>query len=62
MTSFGWFAEEAAKHGRIMCCICFEGVPVEQAWRDPDGQAWDMCQTCGDSEHRVDVAPGDQQA
>jgi len=36
--------------GSVMCCICFEYTPPDQLWRDTRGQAWDVCQPCGDRE------------
>jgi hypothetical protein len=32
--------------GLVMCCVCFERVPADEAWED-DGQKWDVCRTCG---------------
>lgn len=29
--------------GLFMCCVCFALTPVEDAWRDDDEQAWDIC-------------------
>jgi hypothetical protein len=28
-----------------MCCICFAPLTIETAWKDADGQAWDLCAT-----------------
>lgn len=53
MTGFGWWNELAYLAGQFMCCICFEGFPVEQAWQDADGQRWDMCPACGWEQERA---------
>jgi len=33
--------------GHFMCCICFETFPLIEAWKDSQGQAWDMCKADG---------------
>lgn len=50
MTSFYFWQQLAAEAGRFMCCLCFEAFPLDQAYQDADGQAWDMCQACGQGE------------
>ena len=37
------------------CCICFDAVEVDDAYADPSGQAWDMCQPCGEGEERATI-------
>jgi nitrate/nitrite-specific signal transduction histidine kinase len=29
-----------------MCAVCYECWPVDKAWVDEDGQAWDECEHC----------------
>lgn len=48
----GYDSSLARFDGGFLCCICFERVENKDAWRDPDGQAWDMCQSCGEREGR----------
>jgi hypothetical protein len=49
VTNFGYWADRVPD-GQFLCCLCFEAFPTEQAWMDADGQRWDMCDTCGESE------------
>lgn len=30
----------------MMCCICFEYIPLEDLWTDESGQRWDVCKSC----------------
>jgi len=32
--------------GTVMCCLCFEAIPVDQLWVDNDGYKWDVCVPC----------------
>lgn len=35
--------------GLVMCCVCFERVPVDQLEVDPaDGRRWDRCTRCAE--------------
>lgn len=52
MTNFGWWQALAMEYGRIFCSICFESLPVEEAYMDDQGQRWDMCKECGEREVR----------
>jgi len=45
--------DEAGNLTHRMCCICFEYVPVDNLWRDENGQRWDMCQDCGNTEKGI---------
>lgn len=36
-------------HAGEVCCICFTGITSSTAWRDPRGDFWDMCVSCGDA-------------
>ena len=37
--------------GLVMCCLCFERVPIDQLATDPDdGQKVDVCQPCREYE------------
>lgn len=45
-------ADEDNNITHFACCICFEWVAPDDAWRDDGGQRWDMCQSCGREEGR----------
>lgn len=32
----------------VMCCICFDRVPIEKLSRDQEGRPQDVCQNCED--------------
>jgi hypothetical protein len=34
----------------LYCCLCFKPLEPEECWADADGQKWDLCQECGESE------------
>lgn len=34
----------------LYCCICFKTLTPEECWADPDGQKWNMCEQCGNTE------------
>jgi hypothetical protein len=40
--------------GLIMCCLCFERVPMERLNR-PDGWPEDVCVDCAEREKAADV-------
>lgn len=35
-----------------MCAVCYTQVRAEDAFTDPAGDRWDMCQTCGNRENQ----------
>jgi hypothetical protein len=37
----------------FMCCVCFDKIPVDDAYVEPDGTRIDMCQACGYHNHPV---------
>lgn len=45
MTSFGYWAGRVPP-GQFLCCLCFEGFPLDEAWSDDQGQRWDVCVRC----------------
>jgi hypothetical protein len=40
----------AKADGLLMCCICYERIPADEAWRDDNDDRWDMCQSCGEQQ------------
>ena len=32
--------------GKVMCCICFERVALNQLGVAEDGEKWDVCKKC----------------
>lgn len=39
--------------GRVMCCICFNRVPMESLGADTDGNLLDACRDCLREEERL---------
>lgn len=38
--------DKEEKQTHQLCCICFEYIPVEDLYKDEQGQKWDVCQKC----------------
>lgn len=34
----------------LYCALCYVPLEPEQCWRDEEGQAWDLCESCGVAE------------
>lgn len=47
--------------GKVMCALCFDRVTASEAWRDRNGQAWDLCVSCGDKDGGGATASSDEQ-
>lgn len=49
MADFGWWNQRIHQESggtRWMCCLCFEAVLMEDLYRAPNGNVWDMCKAC----------------
>lgn len=38
--------------GKVMCCVCFARLPIDQLHVLPDGHREDICQSCAEHEER----------
>ena len=43
--------------GLVMCCLCFERVPLEKLVVEADGGYVDVCLDCDDDDNWEDVTP-----
>lgn len=57
MTNFQWWQALAADHNKFFCCICFGVFELDEAWKDAQGQWWDMCRACAAVEAPVSGKP-----
>jgi hypothetical protein len=60
VTNFSWWAAQVPA-GRFLCRVCCDSQPLSAAWRDADGQTWDVCTSCtahdDDAIRRRDTLP-----
>lgn len=43
--------------GLVMCCLCFERVPVDRLVRDATGAPVDVCLRCDDEQNWEQIHP-----
>jgi len=45
--------KKMSEHICLYCCLCFKDLKPEECAVDKNGQKWDMCKSCWDSEQKA---------